>query len=404
MAHLSREMPLEGGIYQWAKLRFGGLAGFLVAVNLWALAVLMLAANISAIPTIVTYALGPGGSWIAESRTLTIVTGTAVFAGLMWIARRGLGVAKWLHNIGGVVPMLFLVGMVLLALPRWMHGGAAVTPVAFTIPALSLLNINLLGQMSFGAFSGFDGVAIFSGEIQDPDVARSVRRSVVLAGPLIGLIYILGTACVLTFTRSSDLDLVAPATQAITRGAQGTALAFLATPLAAVLAVSSSVFGASVLFNTAIRLPMVAGWDHILPEKLSELHPRFRTPVISILCVGAAAIAVLVFGNADAGAQEAFQLLNSAGVVCWALTYLVMFAIPIAGAGEKAPGAVRIASVPGFLMTLLCAVLAVFPVINVPNPWLFSARMAGIVIVINAIGAVYYWRARKRLGPVITGR
>src|SRR5437667_6377473 len=33
--HLSQEMPLEGGLYQWAKLRFGGLAGFLVAFNLW---------------------------------------------------------------------------------------------------------------------------------------------------------------------------------------------------------------------------------------------------------------------------------------------------------------------------------------------------------------------------------
>ncbi len=30
VVHLSREMPLEGGIYQWAKLRFGLAAGFLL--------------------------------------------------------------------------------------------------------------------------------------------------------------------------------------------------------------------------------------------------------------------------------------------------------------------------------------------------------------------------------------
>ena len=30
VAHLAREMPLEGGLYQWAKLRFGSTAGFLV--------------------------------------------------------------------------------------------------------------------------------------------------------------------------------------------------------------------------------------------------------------------------------------------------------------------------------------------------------------------------------------
>ena len=35
VAHLVEEMPLEGGLYQWAKLRLGPLLGFLVAVNLW---------------------------------------------------------------------------------------------------------------------------------------------------------------------------------------------------------------------------------------------------------------------------------------------------------------------------------------------------------------------------------
>src|ERR1700747_3215813 len=35
VAHLVREMPLEGGLYQWAKLRFSPLLGFLVAMNIW---------------------------------------------------------------------------------------------------------------------------------------------------------------------------------------------------------------------------------------------------------------------------------------------------------------------------------------------------------------------------------
>src|ERR1051325_2328020 len=35
VAHLVKEMPLEGGLYQWAKLRFTPLTGFLVAMNIW---------------------------------------------------------------------------------------------------------------------------------------------------------------------------------------------------------------------------------------------------------------------------------------------------------------------------------------------------------------------------------
>src|SRR3954453_7284318 len=33
--HLNRLMPLEGGLYEWARLAFGDQVGFLVAWNLW---------------------------------------------------------------------------------------------------------------------------------------------------------------------------------------------------------------------------------------------------------------------------------------------------------------------------------------------------------------------------------
>src|SRR5882762_11853215 len=33
--HLNRAMPLEGGLYQWAKLGFNDAVGFMVAWNLW---------------------------------------------------------------------------------------------------------------------------------------------------------------------------------------------------------------------------------------------------------------------------------------------------------------------------------------------------------------------------------
>jgi len=39
--HLNRLMPLEGGLYQWAKAGFGEMAGFLTAWNLWVYAVIV---------------------------------------------------------------------------------------------------------------------------------------------------------------------------------------------------------------------------------------------------------------------------------------------------------------------------------------------------------------------------
>ena len=37
VAHLNRLMPLEGGLYEWARLAFGDRTGFLTAWNLWLL-------------------------------------------------------------------------------------------------------------------------------------------------------------------------------------------------------------------------------------------------------------------------------------------------------------------------------------------------------------------------------
>ncbi len=395
VVHLNREMPLEGGLYQWVKLRFGELAGFLVALNLWATAVLIIGGNISQLADNVGYAAGPRGAWIVENKPLTVVMGTVMIAALFWLAIRGLSSAKWLHNSGGVIQLAILAGMILVALPRWLHGGSSVTPVGFTFPAVSLLNLNLLGKMGFGAFCGFEGTAIFAGEMRDPDVARTVRRSIWVAAPLIGLFYILGTACVLTFSRPSDIDLISPTTQVLNKGALALGLGGLVTP-AALLMVFIIVGSSSVYFNAVIRLPMVAGWDHLLPEWLSRLHPRYRTPVGSVMLVGATTVAMTVLGNLGTGAQESFQLINNAGIICWSLTYLVMFSIPLFAGGEKPPVGIRAAAVCGLAMTLLYAVLSIFPIVDVKTPGAFTLKVVGFVGGINLLGAWYFRRANAR--------
>ena len=48
--YLNRLMPLEGGLYQWAKQGFGEMAGFLIAWNLWVYAVVVWARSSSWCP------------------------------------------------------------------------------------------------------------------------------------------------------------------------------------------------------------------------------------------------------------------------------------------------------------------------------------------------------------------
>ena len=403
VVHLNQEMPLEGGIYQWAKLRFGDGAGFLVAWNIWASTVLSLAMLTSQLVDNLAAAFGPSGAWIAENKWITVISGAVMMSGLMVVAVRGLGLGRWIHNVGGLTLIVIPAAMALFALPRWFRGDAAIEPVAFSFPAVSLLNLNILGKMSFGAFFGFDGAAIFSGECRDRHVARSIRRSVWLAAPVIALIYILGTSCVLVFTRPDSIDLISPAAQALTRGTQGMGMAGFIAPLAAVLLICHVVGYSSLSYNAVIRLPMVAGWDHLLPAWSSRLHPRYKTPVGSIVFIGLMAFLCIILGNLGVGAQEAFQLLGNGSFICYALTYLVMFAIPLVARGEKPAWGVRLAAVSGFAMTLLYALLSIFPIIDVQNATSFTMKVSGVVIGINVVGVLYFRRAKKRkqaLAPI----
>ncbi|PYK75717.1 MAG: hypothetical protein DME39_03415, partial [Verrucomicrobia bacterium] len=62
--YLSNRMPLEGGIYQWAKLGFNEFAGFIVAWNLWLLSITVIALGGMFITTNISYAIGPGAAWM----------------------------------------------------------------------------------------------------------------------------------------------------------------------------------------------------------------------------------------------------------------------------------------------------------------------------------------------------
>ena len=113
-----------------------------------------------------------------------------------------------------------------------------------------------------------------------------------------------------------------------------------------------------------------------------------------MIFAGVVAAVISVLTNLGSGNQEVFQLLDNSGGILYALTYLVMFAIPLIARGEKPSLSVRVAAASGFAMTLLYVLLSVFPIIDVQNPWLFTAKIIGLVVALQCAGAAYYWRAR----------
>src|SRR2546421_12164919 len=103
---LNRLMPLEGGVYQWAKLAFNDFVAFMVAWNLWIFGVLVMSGIGLIIKKNIAYAIGPRADWMHENKWMTTLVCTLLMIGIIAASRRGLALGKWVQNVGGAFLIL----------------------------------------------------------------------------------------------------------------------------------------------------------------------------------------------------------------------------------------------------------------------------------------------------------
>src|SRR5215210_8453512 len=106
---LNRLMPYEGGLYQWSKLAFNDFVAFMVGWNLWVFAISILAGVGLVVTTNISYAIGPTAAWMKDNaKTITLISFILVTV-MVVAAMRGLGLGKWVHNVGGLVHLITFV-------------------------------------------------------------------------------------------------------------------------------------------------------------------------------------------------------------------------------------------------------------------------------------------------------
>jgi glutamate:GABA antiporter len=395
--HLSRLLPVEGGLYEWARIAFNDQIGFLVAWNLWLYVILYVAVGGLVTASFVSYSI-PGAAWIASSKWIIVATSFCVIASTMCIAGLGLRIGKWINNVGAIV-FLIVIGA-LIAMPFlnvWRGTLAEYHPVRLVAPPLTLFSLSVFSKMALGALTGFEYVAVFAGECRDP--RRHLPRSVWLTGPIVALIYILATSAILAFVPPSAEDVVAPIAQALSRGAQAFGLARFVMPPSMLFLFLYYLASFCAFFTVSTRLPMVAGWDHLVPEWFSRLHPRYKTPTNSVLFLGAATLMVAVAALIGVGPDEAYELLLTWSFTLYGIAYLALFAIPVfspKSRGLRPRLWIRIAAASGLLVTLMFVALSIFPIIDVDSSWRYSLKIAGVVLGANFLGWMIYRAGQKK--------
>ncbi|HEV8139220.1 MAG TPA: APC family permease [Pyrinomonadaceae bacterium] len=396
--YLNRLAPLEGGLYQWAKVAFDDFVAFLVAWNFWIFGILVMSGISLIIKKNIAYAIGPRANWMHENKWMTTLVCVVLVTSVTAASRRGLALGKWVQNFGGA--MLIFTVAILILMPFITAGRGSLAnyhPISLSLPDINSHNVNVCSKLAVGALSGFEYIAILAGECRAP--AKNISRSVIISAPIIALMFILGTASVLAFVTPDKVDLIAPIPQVLSLGfgSFGWVSTLISITIFGVAARQIALM--SIYFAGNTRLPMVAGWDNLLPAWFAKLHKKYRTPINSILFVGATTLVFSLAPLIGVKEAEAFQFQDNAASVLYALIYMVLFAIPIVAMrrfGSHAPWWLKIAAALGFIASATGAFYTIFPIIEVESHFWFAAKIIAVVVIANVIGAAIYLLDKKR--------
>lgn len=402
---LSSRFPEEGGLYIWAKEAFGDFHGFVAGWTYWIYTVFYFPGLLLASAAMSAYIIGEGGVTLEHNRHYLLFVSLGLLVVAVGLNIIGLNIGKWLQNAGGVSTYLPLMMLVAIAAALWSHHDA-ITHITWASmkPVWNWDTVNFWSQIAF-AFTGLELVSAMSAEVHDP--RRTLPRAVMASGVLIAAMYIAGTLAVLSLVAAPDVSPTSGVFHAITVGSMVLKLGFLGV-LAAMLVTVGNAGGVGSTVAGIARVPFVVGIDRYLPAAFGKIHPRWKTPYVSILVQAAVSGAILLVSQINETTRGAYQFLVDAAIILYFIPFLYMFAAAIKLFGRRdrsenkeavlIPGGrfgVWIISSVGFLVVLVGILVSLVPPGDSSDKMGFELKLVGGTIAAIVLGLVLYFRGVK---------
>src|SRR2546430_3560041 len=397
---LAHRYPGEGGVYLWAKEVFGDFHGFLSGWCYWT-------NNMLYVPTVMLYfvgvsvfALGRGHQSLVDNKGFALLASVTLLAVLVILNIVGLGVGKWVNNLGGVGSAVAAATLIGLGILIWLRVGTTVTAAEFRIPANPRFVLNAFGVMCFGLV-GLELASVMGDEIQDP--GRTLPGAVAWGGIISGTLYIGVTLTLLVAIGKNDISVLQGIVQAVSGMAQRIGAGWLVAPFALMLSISIAGIGSAWLAGSA-RIPFVAGLDSYLPSWLGQIHPRYATPYAALIVHATVSLVLVVLNFGVAGVQETFQKLLSLAVVLQLIPFLYMFGalMKIASSDSFVKGrygktTLILAGFSGFTTTGLGIALAFFPAQQIKSLLSYEIWMfGGTLLFVGLAGFFFFIYGRRK--------
>jgi amino acid transporter len=398
---LAHRYPGEGGVYLWAKEVFGDFHGFLSGWCYWT-------NNMMYVPTIMLYfvgvsvfVLGEGQRGLADNKGFALTASLVLLAILVVLNVIGLGVGKWINNLGAIGTFVAAAVLIGLGTIVWFRFGTTVTAADFQIPANPRFVLNSFGVICFGLV-GLELASIMGDEIENP--GRILPGAVAWGGVLSGLLYIGATLTLLVAVSKEDISVLQGIVQAVSHMAARVSTSWIIAPFAFMLSVSIAGIGSAWLAGSA-RIPFVAGLDSYMPSWLGKVHPRYATPYAALIVHASVSMLLVIvnFTVSGSGVQETFQRLLSLAVVLQLIPFLYMFGALLKIAsdenfvkGRYGKPTLFFAGISGLLTTILGIALAFFPAQQITSLMSYEMWMFGGTLLFIGLAAFFFFVYGRR--------
>ena len=332
-AEVASRFTEAGGPYLYAREAFGQKIGFQAGWLTFWIRVASAAANLN---VFIEY-LGPLAPALAagRGRTATMIAVVAVVTAINVV---GVRQGTWAVDLLTIAKLLPLGLLVLLGLPR-VSGAVIATQ---RVPAADWTQAILLLVFAYG---GFESPLIATGEVRRPQKDSAFALLVGLG--VIATVYTAVQVVVIGLV-PSVAGTKAPLALAYARLLGSPGVVFIT--VGAMISTCGLVTG-SVLQTPRLLYSMAERRE--LPAILARVHPRFRTPDVSILVYSALTLVFALFGGFQWNATlSAIVRLVTYGSVCVAL--VVFRRRGAAEPGFRLPGAAVVVPLAvGFCLFLL---------------------------------------------------
>ena len=403
---LSSRYPQEGGLYVWTREAYGEFAGFMAAWTYWM-------SNLPYFASVLYFAASsllfatPHAQHLADTNSYYLLFTMGMLSLITVLNVVGLGVGKWLNNLGGVgmvLPVLTLIALGCLSFARF--GAATRFTVAGAIPHAQVKDL-IFWSTIFFAFTGSECASFMGDEIKD--ARRVIPRALLVAGLIITVFYIAGTLAMLVALPSSRISGLGGFMTAIDFLCRRLGIAGLIAPVAILVGISNVGAAAAYLSSTA-RLPFVVGIDHYLPSAFGRIHPRWKTPYVAIIAYGLAGICFGLLSQAGTSVRGAYDLLVTMSLIAYFIPFLFLFAAMIRLQSRPAPrGALRLpggkrVAIPlacmGFFCTAAAIVFSLFPAQDEPNPVTAFVKIVVMTLVLLLAGFAVFRRGQRSIAAL----